>query len=41
MFGLYESCGNTRSVGCVCGVDGEWVGRLEHGLDVLGGVMSV
>ena len=48
-FGLYQSCGNRGSVDvCLCfgcsgvgGVGGAWVGGLDQGMEVWGGVMSV
>ena len=44
-FGLCQSCDNRESVRRVClgcgGVGREWVGGLDHGLEGMGGVMSV
>ena len=45
-YGLYQSCGKRGSVRRVCfgcgGVDGEWVGGLDQGLEgCWEGVMSV
>ena len=44
LFGLYKSCGNSGSVGCVFGL--RWCrwgvgGGLKQGLEGWGGVMSV